>query len=67
MIKTKEIKTFVDYLFCDECGGYMKFTGDLSGSVSRCYKHKCINCGHFDYIEDQYPKRYEKQIEVDSQ
>ena len=55
MIKSKEVKTFLEKLYCDECQEEMKPTGRELLSYPPQYPHICFN-GHETNLLSIYPK-----------
>lgn len=61
MIKSKEVKVYMDRLYCDVCDEEMEFTGMVLTSYPPQYPHSCPKCGHRITTTEQYPKvRYEQ-------
>lgn len=67
MVLGKESKTYVQHLYC-ECGG--EYVRDVIKAFKKVFKedgkwvimHTCTNCGNIIYVEDIYPKVVEKEI-----
>ena len=67
MIKGKEVKVYMDRLYCDKCGEEMEFTGMVLTSYPPRYPHSCPKCGHRETLKDKYPKvRYEQYESTDN-
>lgn len=56
MLKSTEVKVFVERLYCDECGEEMVFSGMVLCSYPPKYPHECPKCGFKTTMEEQYPK-----------
>lgn len=66
MIKKVEVKTFVERLYCDECGEEMKFheMGLMVGLTCPIpYVYQCPNCDHREATNVLYPQVSYKAID----
>lgn len=61
VIKSKEVKVYMDRLYCEECGEEMAFTGMALASYPMKYPHICPKCEKRVIMAEIYPKiRYEE-------
>lgn len=67
MIKTKEVKTYVEQLYCDACGGlmYPDYSAGVLLTNPMKFPHKCSNCGMTTVEEKTYPNTIYKEIDED--
>lgn len=60
MLKTKEVRVFMDELICDNCGAKMEFSGIVLTSAPPMFEHICPKCGKRVNPREKYPLiRYE--------
>lgn len=61
MIKSKQVTTYKEHLYCDVCGTEMKFTGMALTTYPMQYPHVCPHCGERITMGEIYPcLRYEE-------
>lgn len=65
MIKTKEVKTYVEQLYCDACGEQMfpDYEAGVLLTFPMKFPHKCPNCGMTTVEEKTYPNTIYKEID----
>lgn len=63
MIKTFRTKTFIERLYCDNCGTEMQSTGIALTTYPAQYPHKCPNCGEQVTMMELYPRSVFKEAE----
>lgn len=60
MVKSNEVKVYVDRLYCNKCGAEMEHDGTVLCSYPPQYSHVCPKCGFRIAITTKYPNvRYE--------
>ena len=64
MIKEVEVKTYINRLYCDDCGEEMVSTGELMFSLPLQLKYRCPKCGREECMTDAYPKTVYKEVEL---
>lgn len=63
MIKSVEVKTYLDYLMCDKCGNELKYTNMTLTSYPTQYPHYCSGCGAKSVELAAYPlQRFEEVV-----
>ena len=53
-----ELRPFREYKLCPNCKSQrMRYeTLTVSENGSNSFAHKCLNCGHYEDLEDRYPR-----------
>lgn len=54
-VVSKEVKTYMEFYDCDDCGEQMVFNGMMLSSIPPQYGHECKN-RHFQNLNQRYPK-----------
>jgi predicted RNA-binding Zn-ribbon protein involved in translation (DUF1610 family) len=62
MLKTTEVKSYMERLYCDECGEEMVSTGELIFTFPLQLKYICPKCGFTLETTESYPKVAYKEI-----
>lgn len=52
----KEVKTFVVYAICPDCGGKLLSTGVRNTTGTIRYDHNCPDCEYKTSFDSEYPK-----------
>lgn len=60
---TKEVKTFITRLYCDNCNCEMISTGKILTSFPLRFEYKCPNCNIVTTETENYPLTIYKEIE----
>jgi len=67
MIRRKRVDTFIERLFCNDCGSEMKSTGQYASDGPPKMEHQCPNCPNTEIVSgDPYPRLAYKEIEEES-
>ena len=55
MIKKTEVRTFINRVYCDECGAEMKVSPVVLDSFPPQYQYICPECGECLTLNVYYP------------
>lgn len=65
LVKEVEVKTFVERLYCKQCGSEMKYSGMCLTSNPPWYPHSCSNCecNWSVCVRHSYPRTFMRQMD----